>query len=134
MFGKRKRSEPVSTLADTKRYELHMKYLKARIDLYTLAKSVVVRQGVVSLYPDGPDRQQAIKDLEDIKYRMLSAIGTFDGLENDLRNFIKENEENFVTTKDFVKPPKKASSHTIVEAAYANCLGGVIGDIYESTD
>lgn len=134
MFGKLKRSEPVPTPADTKRYELHIKYLKARSDLYTLAKSVVVRQGVVNLYPNGPDRQQAIKDLENIKYRMLCAVGTFDGLENDLRNFIEENQENFVTTKDFVKPPEKASSHAIVEAAYANCLGGAIGSTYESTD
>ena len=85
MFLK-KHSQPEWTPADRQRERLLLDYFAAETNLEEKAKAVIVRKGVIDLYPDGPDKDRAIKDFEAAQHSLLCAIGTVDGLRNDTRS------------------------------------------------
>ena len=85
MFLK-KHSQPEWTPADRQRERLLLDYFAAETNLEERAKAAIVRKGVIDLYPDGPDKDRAIKDFEAAQHSLLCAIGTVDGLRNDMRS------------------------------------------------
>lgn len=87
MFLK-KHSQPEWTPADRQRERLLLDYFAAETNLEEKAKAAIVRKGVIDLYPDGPDKDRAIKDFEAAQHSLLCAIGTVDGLRNDMRSYI----------------------------------------------
>ena len=87
MFLK-KHSQPEWTPADRQRERLLLDYFAAETNLEEKAKVAIVRKGVIDLYPDGPDKDRAIKDFEAAQHSLLCAIGTVDGLRNDMRSYI----------------------------------------------
>ena len=60
MFLK-KHSQPEWTPADRQRERLLLDYFAAETNLEERAKAAIVRKGVIDLYPDGPDKDRAIK-------------------------------------------------------------------------
>ena len=120
MFKRWRKSIQISTPEDIKRRALHTELLIAQNDLSEATEIVIVRSGVLDLYPNGPDREQAEKDLESAKKVMIGYAGTVDRLRNETRKFINENNENFVTTKDYDRLSDRITSHTIIENAYKN--------------
>lgn len=63
MFLK-KHSQPEWTSADRQRERLLLDYFAAETNLEEKAKAAIVRKDVIDLYPDGPDKDRAIKDFE----------------------------------------------------------------------
>ena len=94
MFLK-KHSQPEWTPADRQRERLLLDYFAAETNLEEKAKAAIVRKGVIDLYPDGPDKDRAIKDFEAAQHSLLCAIGTVDGLRNDMRSYIAAHEKDF---------------------------------------
>ena len=107
MFLK-KHSQPEWTPADRQRERLLLDYFAAETNLEEKAKAAIVRKGVIDLYPDGPDKDRAIKDFEAAQHSLLCAIGTVDGLRNDMRSYIAR----------WAVPSVNISSHTIIEKVY----------------
>ena len=97
MFLK-KHSQPEWTPADRQRERLLLDYFAAETNLEEKAKVAIVRKGVIDLYPDGPDKDRAIKDFEAVQHSLLCAIGTVDGLRNDMRSYIAAHEKDFEAT------------------------------------
>ena len=97
MFLK-KHSQPEWTPADRQRERLLLDYFAAETNLEERAKAAIVRKGVIDLYPDGPDKDRAIKDFEAAQHSLLCAIGTVDGLRNDMRSYIAAHEKDFEAT------------------------------------
>ena len=100
MFLK-KHSQPEWTPADRQRERLLQDY-----------------KGVIDLYPDGLDKDRAIKDFEAAQHSLLCAIGTVDGLRNDMRSYIAAHEKDFEATARWAVPSVNISSHTIIEKVY----------------
>lgn len=98
MFLK-KHSQPEWTPADRQRERLLLDYFAAETNLEEKAKVAIVRKGVIDLYPDGPDKDRAIKDFEAAQHSLLCAIGTVDGLRNDMRSYIAAHEKDFEAKK-----------------------------------
>lgn len=117
MFLK-KRAQPEWTPADQERERLTCQCMDAESDLENRVKQVIVRKGVIDLYPDGPDKDRAIKDFEAAQYSMLCAIGTMDGLRNDLRSYIETHKDSFDVTASWPTPTKLHTSHHVIERTY----------------
>lgn len=117
MFLKKHRN-PKLTLADRQRERMLIEYIAAETNLKERAKAAIVRKGVIDLYPDGSDKDRAIKDFEAAQHSLLCAIGTVDGLRNDMGSYIAAHEKDFVGTARWVVPSANISSHTIIEKVY----------------
>lgn len=117
MFFK-KGSQPVETEADKIRARLLHQLFAAQNHLEECAELVIVRQGVIDLYPDGPDKKLAESDLAKAKYSLLCAIGTADGIRTDLLRHIKEHSHEFVATADWNVPDGESASHKVIERTW----------------
>lgn len=92
---------------------------EAKERLLGLTRKVIIRKEVISLYPEGPDQEQAIKDYENAKHSLLCAIGNYDGRLNELKQyFVQHREEITQPARRFV------SSHEIVEIGYEQFIKG----------
>lgn len=106
---------PQPTPADKERRRLLHKLFVANKRLAECAELVIVRHGVVNLYPDGPDKERAEIDLAKAKHSLLCAIGTSDDVRAELMRYIDAHYEEFVTTADYVTP---YTSHEIIEKTW----------------
>lgn len=117
MFLK-KHSQPEWTPADQQRERLLLDYFAAERNLKEQTKAVIVRKGVIDLYPDSSDKERAIKDFEAAQHSLLSAISTVDKLRNDMVSYSMAHEKDFVATVRLKTPSYYDSSHTIIEKVY----------------
>lgn len=81
----------------------------ARVSLEAAVKRAIIKQGVISLYPDGPDKDAAQKEFEAAKRFLLCSIGAYDARVQELSYYINGHKLGRVI------PP---TSHMIIEEAY----------------
>ena len=112
MFGKRKNTTPISTWLDKKIIKLNEEWFEAwrRIEQY--AEKIAICNTAITLYPEGADKQKAIKEAEVAKQGLLCAIGYYDGITREYNETLKCDEQR-ITTIDY-KPHIK-TSHEIIE-------------------
>lgn len=79
---------------------------------------VYTRLNVVNLYPDGADKQRAIRDLEKAKSKLLVDIGIYDTLRAESLNMLNEKGEDTYSFE--ITHPK---SHDVIEQTYAYITG-----------
>ena len=89
---------------------------EATRQLYERVEQVIIKQGVINLYPEGPDQKKAIEDCEKAKYSLLCAIGHHDGLMSDYTRYLRETKNERVTTYYWTN--NYSSSHQIIENSY----------------
>lgn len=107
-------------------YDEHFKDLEktlheGRDRLIARVNDVIVKKGVIDLYPEGPDQQRAIKDLDAAKYALICAIGYYDGRLQELTQWFESNREQ-LNDYYYSTPDRYARSHFIVELAYKKTL------------
>lgn len=85
------------------------------------AKKVIIRKGVIDLYPAGDDRDKAINDCEDAKRSMLCAVGRYDGEMKDLKAYFSEHYDELDRCRDW-NPARLSTSHEVVESVYEKML------------
>lgn len=105
------------TFSDKRREDLHIEVLDKQDWLEKCAKQVIVKNGVINLYPEGPDKEVAKEESEKAKKSLLTAIGSYDGIRCDMIQYIKKHSNDFVTTVRW--PLNYITSHEIIERAYA---------------
>ena len=115
LFSKYHGVEP--TLYDEKRKDLHIELLEKQSWLEKCTKRVIVKNGVINLYPEGADKEAAKNESEKAKKTLLAAIGSYDGIRIDILRYIKEHTDSFVTTTEW--PLDYITSHEIIERTYA---------------
>ena len=113
----KKKDLPQPTPYDTRRHEMHRALFDAMARLEEATQATIVRQGVVSLYPDGPDKEAAKEEAEEQQFSLLRAIGSYDTLRFGYITYVQQNAGKFVTTEHW--PVKWATSHEIIEQTYA---------------
>lgn len=107
MFNKKKKEEPKNPLLEAKRDEL-IELTQRR--LYKQIKEILIKQGVINIYPIGADRDKAKKDLESAKQYLLCIIAEYDDKSRQYNN-CKKNYPEYKDV-DFV------SSHELIERYY----------------
>lgn len=78
-----------------------------------IVKDIIIKKGVIDLYPDGADKDKAIKNLELAKRHLLCLIGEYDDLRNQISNDI---EKYAGRLKNKYKVP--CESHEKIERIY----------------
>lgn len=113
LFGKKeKKFNPYENHADELLYELW----DVERHLEECVEKSIARIGVVSLYPDGPDRRKALSDADEAKHSLLVAIGAFDTSRMVYNDYVNKHQENF----DNPRKPWKHTSHETIERVYKN--------------
>ena len=116
MFGKKK-NVVVDTMQDKRVKELRADRYDAWRRVEEATEKVIVRNGVVDLYPDGADKDKAKRDADSAKEVLLAAMAVYDDLRNQYIQAFNSPLER-VTTKDWQCIAK--TSHEIVEETYKN--------------
>lgn len=106
------------TVADRMVYEAEEITQNAKNLLVGAVQQVIVKQGVIDLYPEGPDQERAKEDLKKAKFSLLCAIGRYDGRLQEYKNALNKNEEWRETT--IGKRCQFTPSHKVIEIAYLN--------------
>lgn len=104
LFGKK----PVTSKKDPRLVELEIARQNACISLKAAVKRTIIKQGVLALYPVGPDKDAAQKEAEAAKRFLLCCIGAYDARRQELADYAKKNNTGCIAV----------TSHDIVEKAY----------------
>ena len=121
MFGFKKKNEPQESWADRQYRPLYDEMFTARRRLDECVDAVIIKSGVVDLYPEGPDKEAAKKTAEAARHSLLCAIGYFDGRRRDLREFYDKHKGDLVVLAHWDAYRWK-DSHTYIEYEYENFL------------
>lgn len=81
----------------------------AQISLENAVKKVIIKQGVISLYPDGSDKKAAQKELDKAKHSLLCCIGAYDARVQELKDYLYKQCSGRVIAY---------TSHAIIEDTY----------------
>lgn len=112
MFKKKK--DP-NTLADLRLKNLWEQYLDVSNYLNKTVRDIIVKKEVIEIYPEGADKDEAIKDYEFEQQHLIALIGEYDDLRNQIDNFIKTTKERRETTITWYTPQ---TSHERIETIY----------------
>lgn len=116
MFGKKK-EKIIETYEDKKAKELNSEINEAGKTLRERVEKVIVRQGVVELYPEGADKIKAVKDFEEAKHSLLCAIGRYDSALNEYKNYLEQTKDKRITTT-YYNAHSWSTSHQVIESQY----------------
>lgn len=115
MFGKKEKI--IATYEDKKAKDLNLAVGEAGRALRERVEKVIVCKDVIELYPEGPDKNKAIKDLEQAKYSLLCAIGHYDSALSEYKNYLIATQDKRVTTV-YYNAHSWSTSHQIIENQY----------------
>lgn len=118
MFKNKKKS--ADTSADFQLKELYYPFIDFRDEFYSTIRKVIIKEEVIKIYPDGADKNQAIKDYHFEQQHLLALIRKYDDLRDQIGNFIKNNKEERHTTAHWEIPQ---TSHETIEAIYRTTKG-----------
>ena len=104
LFGKKS----VAFKEDPRLVELENARQDACISLKAAVIRTIIKQGVLALYPVGPDKDAAQREAEAAKRFLLCCIGAYDARLQELTDYAKKNNAGCIA----------ATSHDIVEKAY----------------
>lgn len=120
MFGFKK-NEPQESWADRQYEPLWNEVLAARRRLSECVDNVIIKSGVVDLYPEGEDKEVAKKAVEATKFLLLCAINRFNDKLNQLQNFYDKHKSDLVVLAHWDAYNWK-DSHTYIEYEYEYLL------------
>lgn len=115
MFKKKKNY--VDTSADLQLKKLYYPFIDLCDEFYSTIREVIVKEEVIKFYPDGADKNKAIKDyhFEQQQY-LLILVGKYDYLRDEINNFLDNNKETRKTTAGYGRITQ--SSHDKIEIIY----------------
>lgn len=106
------------------RYEEKIcEYLNAAYTLRERVKEVACKRDVISLYPDGADKDHACADYKDAQYRLLCAIGSVDGRLSEMSQLYTQFSD-VLSDYNYISPSHYQKSHNIIEDAYSQYMKG----------
>ena len=118
MFKKQKQN--LDTPADLQLKELYYPFIDLRDEFYSTIRKVIVKEEVIKIYPDGVDKDKAIKDYRFEQQHLLALIGEYDDLRNQIDNYIKKTRKERQTTAHWTTPK---TSHERIEQIYESIKG-----------
>lgn len=116
----KKKTKNTDTSADLQLKELYYPFIDLCDEFYSTIREVIVKKEVIEIYPDGADKNKAIKDYHFEQQHLLALIGEYDDLRDQISNFIKKNKEERHTTAHWEIPQ---TSHATIETIYKETKG-----------
>ena len=98
-------------------------YLTAAYTLGERVKEVACKRDVISLYPDGADKERACEDYKDAQYRLLCAIGSVDGRLSEMSQIYAQFSDVSSDYNDKL-PSYDQEGHDIIEDTYSQYMKG----------
>lgn len=117
-FGKKSKSD-FESAADSRYRPMWYAVQEERDRLEECVEKVIVCNGVISLYPDGPDKKAAEYDAMQARRSLLCAIGAYDGRRNELREWYKVNKNDLCALAHW-DAFRWRTSHELIEEFYKN--------------
>lgn len=77
---------------------------------------IITKKGVIDLYPEGPDKEKALQDLEKAKKSLICSIGAYDSALAEYKRYYTNNFEKI--SARWINPADFGSSHYLVEIFY----------------
>lgn len=81
------------TFLDRQIIDKQNELMPIRTTMEQRVKNILVKEKAVSLYPNGPDRNKAIDDLETAKQKLLCSIGSYDCRLMEYSELLKKTSE-----------------------------------------
>lgn len=103
--------------ADYKVMDLTNELERTKNRLITKTENVLFAKGVIDIYPEGADKEQAISELQVRQKILIAEIGEYDIALKNLRDFIIKKRDEII-----VAIPVLTDSHTIIEITYRNFI------------
>lgn len=116
MMFKRKQ-QIIESAADRWYIEKWEAIVDAQSRLMKCARDVIIKSGVVNLYPYGIDRSAAKVEEDRAKNALLCAIGHYDGRRQELIDCYKQKAGQLSKCATW-KPERWLTSHEYIEMAY----------------
>ena len=114
MFGNKKVEIPNNTTYMDMWNDLTVKKFAIE-DAVTYVKKVTK---AIKLYPEGPDKEAEKRELAQAKKSLICAIGEYDGLLAELKNYYTNHYEELKDTRQADwRPGSRPTSHEIVRDA-----------------
>lgn len=88
-----------------------------KASLLSRASDVIIKSGVVNIYPDGPDKERAKEEAETAKFALLCSVAAYDSALAEIRGFYTRNADKLSQTKG-IYPNNLLTSHAVIELAY----------------
>lgn len=113
MFKRKQKDK--NTPADLRLRNLWKQYLDVLNYLDNTVRKIIIKKEVIEIYPNGVDKDKAIKDYKFEQQHLLTLIAEYDDLRNQIDNLIRKTKEERETTIDWHTPQ---TSHERIEAIY----------------
>ena len=114
MFKKKKKN--ADTSADLQLKELYYPFTDLRDEFRATIKKIIRKKEIIAFYPNGADKDKAIKDYRFEQQHLLALIGKYDYLREEINNFLDNNKETRRTTVGYGRITQ--SSHDKIEIIY----------------
>ena len=88
---------------------------EAKDRLFNAVSKAIVKTEVVNIYPEGPDKNRAIKDSEQAKHYLLCAIESYNGRMQEAQEYYANNEE---VLENHLYHDRFLPSHELIECIY----------------
>lgn len=112
MFKKKKDPD---TPADLRLRVLWEQHLNISCYLKEVVGKIITKKEIIEIYPEGADKDKAIKDLKFEQQHLLTLMAEYDDLRNQIDNLIKKTKEERETTIAWRTP---LTSHERIERIY----------------
>ena len=96
---------------------------ETRNRLTEATRKVILRKGVIDLYPAGTDHDKAINDCEEAKGALVCAVEDYDDKMQKLEEYFSQHYNEFDDCRTW-DPARMSTSHEIVELAYEKTIRG----------
>ena len=104
------------TLEDKNLRDLFIRILELRKNLQEQVYNIITKNNVIKIYPNGADKDKAIKDADYAKRYLLCIIGEYDDLKNQYVDYFNKTKNKRIRTIYYEYD--LIDSHTIIENAY----------------
>ena len=101
-------------------YDDHLKVLLALRDfdgieqMKKYTRGIFIKQQTLLIYPEGPDKDQVINEIESLQQCLLSEINNYDEWYHKVKEYMFTYSDKFSYYSEWVLPP---TSHKIIENA-----------------
>ena len=118
MFFKRKEKIKIieKTPEDNYLIDLQFKHIQSYGKLKEQVDKIITLNGIISIYPDGADKNKTVEDLNKAKNHLLCIIGEYDDLRRQYTHYFNKTKDKRIYTKGY--SDKLMSSQTVIKNAY----------------
>lgn len=116
LMFKKKKDKDLDTPADLRLKELYVLLSVLEDEFSSIIKKIIRKKEIIAFYPNGVDKDKAIKAYHFAQQYLLILVRKYDYLKDEINNFLDNNKEVRRTTAGYGRITQ--SSHDKIEIIY----------------